>query len=279
MRLLFFKTVPGTSITGRYAEYLQHCEHKEVTFWGTCYGCASLTRLPLFRRVFKVPRLGSGLCLWVDFSDCYTPGITGHNNKRIHHRAGGWSRHHYQKQNIGLEAQFLVTHHKWEGAGQSLLPPYIWASCPPPPRNTTANLAVRSVSAYFVTMLAQPFLVTQKEPSHTPQWTLIRQRDTRGKYYSLSVYSDAIEDTAIQSLRLVSWCLYVLQRRINRSTRHFCNYAQRSMLPVFVCFVLFYDRQMWLLLSCPLTPNIRAVIFVVRLFPSTMLTTPRRTVN
>lgn len=35
-----------------------------------------------FIEFLKHPRLGSCLCLWVDFSDYYTPGITGHNNNK-----------------------------------------------------------------------------------------------------------------------------------------------------------------------------------------------------
>lgn len=41
-------------------------------------------------------------------------------------------------------------------------------SLTPRPRNTTANLAVGSVAAYFVTIVTQPSLVTQKEPSPRP---------------------------------------------------------------------------------------------------------------
>lgn len=35
-----------------------------------------------FIEFLKLPRLGSGLCLWMDFSDCYTPGITGSSNNK-----------------------------------------------------------------------------------------------------------------------------------------------------------------------------------------------------
>lgn len=37
---------------------------------------------PCFIEFLKLPHLGSGLCLWMDFSDCYTPGITGRSNNK-----------------------------------------------------------------------------------------------------------------------------------------------------------------------------------------------------
>lgn len=135
----------------------------------------SLTLLPLFRLVFKVPHLGSGLCLWTDFSDYYTPGITGHNNnKRFHHRAGRWSRtslsetRQWSRSSVTCNAtQMRASRPKLDQS--YFLLGFLHLRPTPYPRNTTANLAVRSVSAHFVTMVTQAFLVTQKEPSHAPQ--------------------------------------------------------------------------------------------------------------
>lgn len=49
---------------------------------------------PHFIEFLKLPHLGSGLCLWMDFSDYYTPGITGcSNNKKSSSQGWEMERH------------------------------------------------------------------------------------------------------------------------------------------------------------------------------------------